>query len=144
MTEYKVPRILWENLESVLLEQSKRFVRELAKRLDVPEKELIKRVLPSDKLQVVIMDSDCASLQCNAFIQQNKMTIYCRKPVAYQSGYCMSHRHKRMDVLPFDPKPVQRIKGENVWVHDSMIYNDKGEVVGRVCHKKKKIKRFII
>jgi hypothetical protein len=144
MTEYKVPRILWENLESVLLEQSKRFVRELAKRLDVPEKELIKRVLPSDKLQVTIMDSDCASLQCKAFIQQHKMTIYCRKPVAYQSGYCLSHRYKRMDVLPFDPKPVQRIKGENLWVHDSMIYNDKGEVVGRVCHKKNKIKRFII
>ena len=54
--EYKVPRFLWENFESVLLAQSKRYITELAKRLAVPEKELIKKVLPSsDSLKVIIL-----------------------------------------------------------------------------------------
>lgn len=41
--EYKVPRLLWENLESVLLAQSRKYICELAKRLNVSEKELLKK-----------------------------------------------------------------------------------------------------
>lgn len=41
--EYKVPRLLWENFEAVLLAQSKRYIGELARRLNVSEKELQKR-----------------------------------------------------------------------------------------------------
>ena len=68
--EYKIPRILWENLESVLLAQSKRYIGELAKRLKVSEKELIKRVLPtSDYLKVIIQDTQTES-QCKAYIQR--------------------------------------------------------------------------
>ena len=63
--EYKVPRILWENFESVLLAQSKRYIAELAKRLHVSEKELIKKVLPTtDSLKVIIQDSHNESNQC--------------------------------------------------------------------------------
>jgi hypothetical protein len=35
--EYKVPRLLWENFESVLLAQSKRYISELAKRVSVTD-----------------------------------------------------------------------------------------------------------
>ena len=60
--EYKVPRLLWENLESVLLAQSKRYNGELAKRLGVSEKELQKKVLPtSDTLKVTIQDNQAES-----------------------------------------------------------------------------------
>jgi len=78
--EYKVPRILWENLESVLYAQSKRYVMETAKRLGVPEKELLKRVLPtSDSLHVMIQDSQAESNQCKAYVQHDKMTVFCKK-----------------------------------------------------------------
>ena len=33
--EYKVPRLLWESLEAILLAQGKRYVREMAKTLKV-------------------------------------------------------------------------------------------------------------
>ena len=65
--EYKVPRLLWENLESVLLAQSKRYIGELAKRLGVSEKELTKRVLPtSDSLKVIIQDTHAECNQCKS------------------------------------------------------------------------------
>jgi hypothetical protein len=144
--EYKVPRILWENLESILMEHSRKFVKELAKRLDVPEKELMRQVLPNDKIQVTIMDSNQESLQCQAFIQQNKMTVYCRCPVVYQTNYCMAHRHKRMDVIPFSQKQIQRIKDDNIWVlSDSLILlNSNAEAIGKIYTNQNKIKRFII
>ena len=75
--EYKVPRLLWENLESVLLAQSKRYIGELAKRLGVSEKELQKKVLPSsDSLKIMLFDSQAECNQCKAYIQQDKLTIY--------------------------------------------------------------------
>ncbi len=68
--EYKVPRLLWENFESVLLAQSKRYIGELAKRLNVPERELQKRVLPtSDSLKVIIQDTQAESNQCKAYFK---------------------------------------------------------------------------
>ena len=71
-TEYKVHRVLWESLESVLLAQSKKYIGELARRLQLPEKELIRRVLPSsDSLKVYIQDSNDTTNQCKAYIQDD-------------------------------------------------------------------------
>jgi len=147
MTEYKVPRILWENLESVLLAQAKRYIGELAKRLKVPEKELIKRVLPtSDTIKVIIQDTQSELNQCKAYIQNDKLTIFCRKPVAYGCDYCTFHRNKRMLVIEgTNPVPIQRLKDTNItsplWVNTNTLYNSSGDIVGKM--KDDKIKLFV-
>lgn len=147
MTEYKVPRILWENLESVLLAQAKRYIGELAKRLKVPEKELIKRVLPtSDTIKVIIQDTQSELNQCKAYIQNDKLTIFCRKPVAYGCDYCTFHRNKRMLVIEgTNPLPIQRLKDTNItsplWVNTNILYNSTGDIVGKM--KDDKIKLFV-
>jgi hypothetical protein len=144
--EYKIPRILWENLESVLLAQSKRYIGELAKRLKVSEKELIKRVLPtSDYLKVIIQDTQTES-QCKAYIQHEKLTIFCRKSIAYGCEYCAFHRNKRMLVIEgTNPIQIQRLKDTNsigpMWVNNNTLYNSNGEMVGKM--KDDKIKIFV-
>jgi hypothetical protein len=136
--EYKVPRLLWENLESVLLAQSKRYIGELAKRLGVSEKELQKKVLPtSDTLKVTIQDNQAESSQCKAYIQQDTITMFCRKSVAYQSEFCAFHRLKRMTVIDgMNPIILQKVKDhhdmEPLWIDKNILLNSCGEMVGKV------------
>lgn len=148
--EYKVPRFLWENLESVLLAQSKRYVTELAKRLDIPEKELMKKVLPSsDSLKVIIQDTQSESCQCKAYIQNDKLTVFCRKPVVYGTEFCAFHRSKRMTVIEgTTPAEIQKIKDKTsfgpVWLANNNIINISGNTVGKVNRAQGKIKMFVL
>jgi hypothetical protein len=148
--EYKVPRLLWENLESVLLAQSKRYIGELAKRLGVSEKELQKKVLPSsDSLKIMLFDSQAECNQCKAYIQQDKVTIYCRKPVAYQSEYCSFHRQKRMQVISeTQPIIIQKVKDiskqEPLYIYENILINSSGNMVGKINKKTNKMKLFMV
>jgi hypothetical protein len=93
--EYKVPRLLWESLESVLLAQGKRYVREMAKTLKVNEKELLKRVFPTkDAVRITLHDTTTVSLQCTAYLP-GQIVHLCRKPVLLGSTFCESHQQAR-------------------------------------------------
>lgn len=148
--EYKVPRLLWENMESVLLAQSKRYIAELAKRLQVPEKELLKRVMPSsESLKIIIQDTQSESNHCKAYIQHDKLTIHCRRPIAYGCEYCPFHRNKRMMVIPnTNPLEIQRIKDipslSALWISKNNIVNTSGDIVGKINKAEGKIKIFVI
>lgn len=148
--EYKVPRFLWENLESVLLAQSKRYVAELAKRLGVPEKDLLKKVLPSaDSLKVIIQDNQAECSQCKAYVQHDKLTVFCRKATAYGSEFCPFHRNKRMIVVEgTNPIQLQRVNDINtmepLWVAKNTLYNSSGDVVGKIDKESGKMKMFIV
>jgi hypothetical protein len=143
--EYKVPRILWENLESVLLTQSRKYVCELARYLKVPEKELLNKVLPSsDSLNVIIQDSNADTNKCKAYIQMDSMTVLCKKPVAFHSEYCTIHRMKRMNVEDnSNVIEVERIKDiaeyEPIWLVNNTIVNSKGETIGKRTTNKIKL-----
>jgi len=149
--EYKVPRFLWENMESVLLAQSKRYVAELARRLGVPEKELLKKVIPSsDSLKIMIQDTQSDSNHCKAYIQQEKLTIYCRHPTVYGCDYCALHREKRMMVIQdktSKPVEIQRIKDmptlPPLWKEGTHVWKTNGERVGRINESKSTLKLFV-
>lgn len=146
--EYKVPRLLWENLEAVLLAQSKRYIGELAKRLGVPEKELIKRVLPTtDSLKIIIQDTHAECNQCKAYIQHDMLTVFCRKATAYGSEYCSFHRNKRMRVIEgTNPIYIQRLTDINtqepLWASNTTLYNSTGDIVGKINKSSGKIKIY--
>jgi hypothetical protein len=147
--EYKVPRFLWENLESVLLAQSKRYVGELAKRLDISEKDLIRKVLPSaDSLKVIIQDTQSESCQCKAYLQNDKLTVFCRKPVVYGTEFCALHRSKRMTVIEgTSPAEIQRVKDKTtfgpMWLANNVLLNTSGNMIGKVNKSTGKIKMFV-
>jgi len=148
--EYKVSRVLWETLESVLLAQSKKYIAELAKYLNVPEKELIQKVLPSsDSLKVYIQDSSSDDNKCKAFIQNNNVTEYCRKPVAYGTEFCSIHRENRMMVIPnTSGNNIQRIKDRydlgKTWIKDNNLINSAGDIIGKINKENGTIKMFVM
>jgi hypothetical protein len=149
--EFKVPRLLWENLESVLYAQSLRYIGELARRLNVSEKELQRQVLPrSDKLVVTMLDSQAECNQCKAYIQLDKLTVFCKKPVAYHSDYCLLHRNKRTHVIEgTNPRSIQRIRDRNtmesLWVVDEQdVINSTGTIVGKINKEKHVLTRYIL
>lgn len=148
--EYKVPRVLWENLESVLLAQSKRYIGEIAKRLGIPERDLQKRVLPSaDSLKIMIMDSQAETNQCKAYIQHGEITEFCRKAVAYHSEFCPIHRQQRMTLIPGkEPIVVEKVKDRNtmepLWKKGHLLLNAQGDIVGTIQPNQERIKLFVL
>jgi hypothetical protein len=146
--EYHVPRLLWENIEAVLVAHSRRYVCELAKRLHVPEKELLQKVLPSDSVKLHLYESQSTTHQCKAYLQHDTITVFCKKPVAYHSNYCAFHRNDRMLVVDgCNPIIVERLQDkdtmEPLWIMGTNLINSKGEQVGRINKEKQVITRWV-
>jgi hypothetical protein len=149
--QYSIPRLLWENVESVLRAQSKQFVREMAGYLRVSEKELIKQVLPSaDTIQVAIIDSQQESNQCKAYVLRDHTATYCKKPVLLHSEYCSHHHQTRSRVIPRtekEPIVVRRMKDdpafEPLWItEEEKLIRADGTVVGKRIESARKIILF--
>ena len=152
MDLYKVPRLLWESLAAVLLAQGKRFVRDLAKTLEVPEKELLKQVFPTkDSLQVTLHDTQSMSLQCEAFHQTEAMVHRCGKPVDLGSTFCGGHRVHRPTVAVV-PTTIEYIKlrdgadRPSLWLRksDNHVVDAKGSVRGLFCQESATLQLFEI
>jgi hypothetical protein len=134
--EYQVPRVLWESLESVLMAQGRQFVKECAKRLEVNEKELLKRVMPSSKVSVYLQDTHTDTLQCKAFININSIIHHCRRPVSLGCEYCYHHRRDRLTVEEPDPKHfIERLQDASdrptLWKRsDNSVIDSQGNRIG--------------
>lgn len=145
-TDYKVPRILWENLEAVLLSQSKKYIEELAKVLKVPAKELQKRVMPSaNSIKVVIQDVQ--EHVCHAYVQNGQFTVFCRKPV-FDGYFCSAHMGTRLLVQDTNAETIQRVKDIEtlppLWVHNNNLLTSNGQKIGRINHSTQKIKIYTL
>jgi hypothetical protein len=97
----------------------------------------------------MMMDSQAESLQCRAYLQQDHITTFCRKPIAYHSEYCAFHYEKRMNIMEdTHPVVVERLKTiptkEPMWIQGSTIINSKGEIMGKINHQTQKVKWFAI
>jgi hypothetical protein len=136
--EYCIQRVLWESLESVLLANSKKYICDMANILGVPELELLQKVLPtSDSLRIIIQDTQAESNQCKAYVQYNKLTVFCRKPIAYGCEYCPCHRNKRMIIVEgTHPVQLHRLKDTyntgQLWIGNNTLYNSTGDIVGKM------------
>ena len=145
-TDYKVPRILWENMEAVLLSQSKKYIEDLAKILKVPAKELQKRVMPSaNSIKVVLQDVQ--ENVCQAYVQNGAFTVYCRKPV-FDSHFCAAHTGTRVIVQDSAATTIQKVKDIEtlppLWVKDNTLYIASGQKMGTVNHTTQKIKIYVV
>lgn len=143
---YKVPRILWENLEAVLLSQSKKYIEELAKVLQVPAKELQKRVMPSSQ-SITVMIQDVQEHVCQAYVQKDAFTVYCRKPV-FNGHFCASHTAHRALIQDARAETIQRIKDVErlppLWIKGTDLYTSDGQKQGTIHHARQKIKIYVL
>jgi hypothetical protein len=141
MTAYKVPRILWENLEAVLLTQSKKYIEELAKCLNVSAKELQKRVMPSsDSIQVLLQDVQ--ETVCQGYVQQGNLTVFCKKPV-FHGTYCAVHSGNRCIINDTTAITIQRVKDIDqlppMWIEGSSLLTEDGQKIGTIHRGRQKI-----
>ena len=146
--EYKIPRILWESLEAVLLAQSKKYIEELANRLHVPAKELQKRVMPSaDSIKVLLQEVQEGL--CQAHVQNGEFTVFCRRPVL-NTMFCAEHQFNRSLVLIDDAINIQKVKDIDmlppIWMKesDTNLYYSNDTIAGKINHEKQKIKIYTI
>ena len=144
MSEYKIPKLLWENLESVLLAHGKRLVSEYAKILEIPDKELQKCVNIYETIKITLQDTHIESYKCKAYIPIDNVTVFCRTPVMNGSEYCQHHRNKRITIIPdIHQISIQRLKDTDnlcpLWAAGNTLYNSTGNVVGKIKHDKIKI-----
>lgn len=148
--EYQVPRILWESLESVLIAQGRQFVKECAKRLEVNEKELLKRVMPSSKITVYLQDTHSETLQCKAFINVNSLIHHCRRPVTFGSEYCFQHRRDRLIIEEPESKyHVERLQDASerptLWKRsDNKVIDVHGNIIGEYDDESSKLTLYLI
>ena len=143
---YKVPRMLWENLEAVLLAQSKKYIEELAKVLEVNPRELQRRVMPSaDTIKVVLQDVEEGV--CQAYVQKDALTVFCRKPI-YHSTFCAAHTANRLLVKDDHATIIQRIKDIEtlppIWALQTDIITSTGQKIGKIDHTTQKIKIYVV
>jgi len=148
--EYKVPRLLWESLEAVLLAQGKRLVKDMAKTLDVNEKELLKKVFPTkDSIKVTLHDTQTSSLQCQAFIQDGVIVRHCDHPVLLGSEFCGSHKTNRSTVTDSE-SAIQYIKlrdspdRPSLWVRlpDNYVVDSTGQIRGQYSRERESLQLF--
>lgn len=148
--EYQVPRLLWESLESVLLAQGRTFVKECAKRLEVNEKELLRRVMPVSKVSVYLHDTASESLQCKAYIHLGSVTHHCRRPVALGSEFCVQHRRERLTITePSEECYVQKLQDApdrpSVWVKSNgAVLDSHGNHIGMYSHETGKLTLYTL
>jgi len=146
-TTAKVPRLLWESFEAILLAEGKRFVKDIAKTLQVPEKELVKRIFPTkDALHIQLHDTHTETLDCMAFSTSGSAVARrCRRPVQLGSEFCVAHQTHRPLYLP--AAPIRKLQDHpdrpSLWVQaDGTVIDEHGVSQGTYSEETGKLLLF--
>jgi hypothetical protein len=151
-TEYKVDRALWESLESVFQMRGRAYVRELARRLEVDEKELTRRVFgPTGRCVLAMTDAGLESTSCTAFIRTGTVVHHCRRPVQTGSPFCPCHQTVRPNVVESASGVIELRKladaadRESLWVDsDGTVINCDGAIRGTYDSERGRLRLFIV
>lgn len=95
MTDAKqipVPKLLWDELENVMMTKSKELIQEIAKVLRQDPNILWKEFRSKkSNLFLVDIDHDTDEHQCMALVSTTKVAHRCRKPTLFGKPYCPEH-----------------------------------------------------
>lgn len=129
-SEYKVDRNLWESLEGIFQMHGRTYVRDLAKRLQVDEKELIRKVFGTDsKMRVTMVDSSTDSSCCQAYCRTGAIVHHCRKPVCIGSMFCSTHQILRPTIVENVTGVTSLRKLADAPDREALWVKDDGEVI---------------
>lgn len=123
---FKVPRLLWESLETVLVAQGKKYVREVARALEVDPKELVRQVFAKDAIPVILHDTSTDMLECCAYergMSKTDVARLCRRPVQLGSEFCSHHIVARPTIVTEETTvTVRKLQDDSarpaLWIHD--------------------------
>lgn len=129
--EYKVDRNVWESFEGILQMHGKAYVRSLAKKLHVDEKELVKKVFGIDsKLKVELIDTGTDTNCCQAYIRTDSIVHHCRKPVQTGFTFCPIHIIKRPNIIEVLGGACKLKKLMDAPDREALWVKEDGDVVG--------------
>ncbi len=89
---YPVQRSLWEGLESVFLANARNLLRDIARDMGKPEKEILK-AFSKDTVCVHLVEEEAHEKECCAIVVESLLATRCRKAVYRDTCYCPLH-HK--------------------------------------------------
>lgn len=130
-SEYKVDRNLWESLEGIFQMHGLKYVSELAKRLQVDEKKLVRKVFGTDnKMYVTMVDSSVDSSCCQAYCKTAAIVHHCRKPVCIGSIFCSTHQILRPSIVENVTGLISIRKLADTPDREALWVKNDGEVIG--------------
>jgi len=108
---YAVQRPLWEAMESVIMAQSKRLIKDIAETLGEDEKKLWNAFrLEKTKPYLVDMEEPTNErFMCSAYDTSTAVATICSKPVLYGEPYCPCHRFWEMPAELKNKTELRRI-----------------------------------
>ena len=129
--DYKVDRVLWESLEGIFQIHGRNYVRDLARRLKVDDKELLRKVFgPESKTKISIVDSGETSTQCKAYVRSGSIVHYCRKAVQSGTAFCPCHQILRPNIIESMSGFVEVRKLPDAPDREALWVKEDGEVIG--------------
>lgn len=151
-SEYKVDRNLWESLEGIFQIHGRTYVRDLAKRLQVDEKELVRKVFGSDsKIRITMIDSSADTSCCQAYSRTGSIVHHCRKPVCIGSSFCSIHQITRPNIVEnvtgvtYLRKLADAPDRESLWIkEDGSVIGVDGLFRGNYNEETGKLQLFVV
>jgi hypothetical protein len=130
----KIPKSLFDSLQSSLNQEAKKLCRDAAKILKIPEKDLIAKIL-TKMPKVTIIDDNSAPYSCPVYVEKN-LIERCRRSCLLGTGRCLEHQGAS-NPEPTTQKQLTRVQSTTespctLWCDESTgdVYNKDLQVVG--------------
>jgi preprotein translocase subunit Sec63 len=92
-----IPQTLFTTLQSCFDMEAKRIGREMAKLLDVPEKEVLQILKRVPKVSLTLHDDTEFYASCPILIQSNSIAYRCRRGCILGTNRCVEHQTIQID-----------------------------------------------
>lgn len=131
----KIPKSLFDSLQTSLNQEAKRLCRDAAKILKIPEKDLVGKIL-NKMPKITIIEDNSTPYTCPVLIENNLLER-CRRSCLLGTGRCLEHQ-KTTNPEPTTQKQLTRIQSttdslNTLWCYESTgdVYDKELKIVGQ-------------
>lgn len=134
----KLPQILLESLQGQLQAEGRKLCKEIAKLLDIPEKELVTNVLLKQPKMEIACTDETERTSCPVFVKRRTILERCRYPCILGTNRCTTHQSIQTIEEPETGIGLYRLayssdEYSSLWIDQDtqLVYSDTNSIVGR-------------
>jgi hypothetical protein len=145
-TSFPIPRVIAQNIKSVLYGEITRLVKDIGKTLDVDPNILLKEI-NKDKIEFYIFEEedepDIDIMKCHSYIKKDNVYYPCSSPPIYPQLFCSTHihnhitkdkikTHEELNILKYDNIIYYHDKKNRVYDKDLILvgrYNEESNLI---------------
>jgi hypothetical protein len=131
----KIPKSLFDSLQTSLNQEAKRLCRDAAKILKIPEKDLVGKII-NKMPKITIIEDNSTPYTCPVLIENNLLER-CRRSCLLGTGRCLEHQNSS-NPEPTTQKQLTRIQSTTdspnaLWCYESTgdVYNKELKIIGQ-------------